>query len=53
MLGEDVEDEWQYVQDLGEAWRDRLEAVATGAGDEALDPGTRRSRRPGLSTRLR
>ena len=35
-LGEDVEDEWTYVTDLGEAWRNRLEAVAAARGDEAL-----------------
>lgn len=39
VLGEDVEDEWTYVTELSEAWRDRLEGVvvARGAGpaDEA------------------
>jgi hypothetical protein len=35
-LGETVDDEWSYVNDLGEAWRERLDAVATGRGDEAL-----------------
>lgn len=35
-LGEDVEDEWQYVQDLAEAWRARLEAVADARGGEAI-----------------
>lgn len=37
-LGEDVEDEWQYVQDLADAWRSQLEAVAMGRGSEALVP---------------
>ena len=37
-LGEDVEDEWQYIQDLSEAWRIRLDAVATGRSGEALAP---------------
>jgi len=37
-LGEDVDEEWQYVQDLLEAWRDRLEAVGAARGDESLDP---------------
>lgn len=37
-LAEDVEDEWSYIQDLGEAWRERLESVAAARGDEALDP---------------
>jgi hypothetical protein len=35
-LGEDVEDEWTYLTDLGEAWRQRLEAVADARGDEQL-----------------
>jgi len=26
-LGEEVEDEWTYVNDLGAAWRERLEAA--------------------------
>jgi hypothetical protein len=34
-LGEDVEDEWTYVNELSTAWRDRLDAVAT---DRAGDP---------------
>jgi hypothetical protein len=37
LLGEDVEDEWTYVTELGEAWRDRLDSVADARGDEALD----------------
>jgi hypothetical protein len=37
-LGEDVEDEWQYVQDLVEAWRGRLEEVRASRGDEPLPP---------------
>ena len=35
-LGEDIEDEWQYVQDLADAWRVRLEAVATARSGEPL-----------------
>ena len=27
-LGEDVEDEWTYVTDLAEAWRDGVDAAA-------------------------
>jgi hypothetical protein len=38
ILGEDVEDEWQYVQDLGGAWLTRLEAVAADRDDERIDP---------------
>jgi hypothetical protein len=36
LLGEDVEDEWQYVQDLADAWRTRLDAVAQARGAERL-----------------
>jgi hypothetical protein len=36
-LGEDVDDEWQYVQDLVEAWRARLEEVGAVRGGEPLD----------------
>ena len=37
-LGEEIDDEWQYVQDLGGAWRERLEAVAAARGDEPVPP---------------
>ena len=37
-LGEEVDDEWQYVQDLADAWRDRLDVVEAGRSDEALLP---------------
>ena len=37
-LGEEVEDEWQYVQDLTAAWRDRLATVEAARGGEAIDP---------------
>jgi hypothetical protein len=36
LLGEEIEDEWQYVQDLGEAWLTRLEATAAARGDEPI-----------------
>ena len=36
-LGEEIDDEWTYVTDLGEAWRSRLEGVVAGRGDEALN----------------
>jgi hypothetical protein len=36
-LGEDVEDEWTYVNDLGEAWRGRLDEVVEAQGDDPLD----------------
>ena len=35
-LGEDVEDEWQYVQDLSEVWLARFHEVAEARGAEAL-----------------
>jgi hypothetical protein len=37
-LGEDIEDEWQYIQDLARAWRERLAAVAEARGGEPLSP---------------
>lgn len=37
-LGEEIEDEWTYVNDLSDAWRDRIEAVATAAGGRRIDP---------------
>lgn len=33
-LGEDVEDEWSYVNDLAEVWRTHLIAVADRRGSE-------------------
>jgi hypothetical protein len=38
-LGEDVEDEWTYVNELSAAWRDRLDEVAVARGQDALDEG--------------
>jgi hypothetical protein len=35
-LGEDIDDEWQYVQDLADAWRGRLDEVAAARGGAAL-----------------
>ena len=34
--GEDIDDEWIYVNDLAAAWRSRLEAVIDARGDEFL-----------------
>ncbi len=34
-LGEDVEDEWTYVNDLSSAWRDRFDAAATDRGSDS------------------
>ena len=39
-LGEGIEDEWSYVNDLASAWRDRLEAVDAARGDTAIEPAT-------------
>ena len=33
-LGEDVEDEWSYVNDLSAAWRERLTATSDARGHE-------------------
>jgi hypothetical protein len=35
-LGETIDDEWSYVNDLSDAWRARMEAVAAAHGDEPL-----------------
>ena len=37
---EPVEDEYQYVTDLGTVWRARLRAVAAARGTEPAPPGT-------------
>jgi hypothetical protein len=37
-LGEEIDDEWTYVNDLATAWRDRLEAIATEGHGEAISP---------------
>ena len=37
-LGEEIEDEWSYVNDLGEAWRIRIGAVRGERGDEPAAP---------------
>jgi hypothetical protein len=40
VTAEPVEDEYQYVTDLGTVWRARLRAVAVARGDEPAPPGT-------------
>lgn len=35
-LGEAIEDEWSYVNDLADAWRDRLSDVADARGPEPV-----------------
>ncbi|MHB8891492.1 MAG: hypothetical protein ACYC65_05540 [Candidatus Limnocylindrales bacterium] len=37
---EPIEDEYQYVTDLGTVWRARLRAVADARGAESAPPGT-------------
>jgi hypothetical protein len=39
-LGEGIDDEWSYVNDLASAWRERLEAVAASRGAAEMDPAT-------------
>jgi hypothetical protein len=40
-LGEEIEDEWTYVDDLSTAWRDRLEEVAATRHGEPVDDAVR------------
>jgi len=40
-LGEEVDDEWTYVDDLSTAWRDRLEEVAANRHGERVDDAVR------------
>jgi hypothetical protein len=37
-IGEDVEDEWTYVNDLHDAWAARLAEVAVSRGTEPASP---------------
>ena len=39
-LGEEIEDEWSYVNDLSSAWRERLDAVAGARADAEVDAAT-------------
>ncbi|MEJ7696836.1 MAG: hypothetical protein WKF78_09540 [Candidatus Limnocylindrales bacterium] len=39
-LGEEIEDEWGYVNDLAAAWRERLETVVASRGGEAMSPAS-------------
>jgi hypothetical protein len=39
-LGEEIEEEWAYVNDLSDAWRDRIDAVATAAQGRPIDPAS-------------
>jgi len=38
-LAEGVEDEWSYVTELADAWRERLAEVADNRGSEPAGPG--------------
>jgi len=38
LLGEEVEDEWTYVNDLATAWRERLEEVREARRGEPASP---------------
>ena len=38
--GEEIEDDWSYVTELGEAWEARFEAIRSGRGDEVVTPAT-------------
>ncbi|MEA2519486.1 MAG: hypothetical protein QOF49_1566 [Chloroflexota bacterium] len=37
-LGEEIEDEWSYVNDLAAAWRERFDEVAADRGDDPVPP---------------
>ena len=37
-LGEEIDEEWSYVNDLATAWRDRLDEVAAARTGVALSP---------------
>ena len=37
-LGEEIDDEWSFVNDLTTAWRDRLGEVAAARGGEPAGP---------------
>jgi hypothetical protein len=39
ITAEPIEDEWQYVTDLGTVWRARLSAVAAARADEPAPDG--------------
>ena len=36
-VGEEVDDEWSYIQDLTEVWRARFDAVGAARGPEPVD----------------
>ena len=42
-LGEEIEDEWTYVDDLARAWRDRLADIAAEREGESIDAAVDRA----------
>ena len=46
-LGEEIEDEWSYVNDLTDAWRTRFDDVAARHGDDDASDETSHGGRPG------
>ena len=36
-VGEEIDDEWSYIQDLTEAWRGRFDDVGAERGSEPVD----------------
>jgi hypothetical protein len=42
-LGEGIDDEWSYVNDLSEAWRARLEDLAAERGGETIPDEVRQA----------
>jgi hypothetical protein len=45
-LAEDVEDEWSYVTELADAWRDRLTEVGEARGNEPAGAGVAEAAAP-------
>ena len=42
-LGETIDDEWSYVNDLADAWRERLAEVVARRGEATIAPATARA----------
>lgn len=39
-LGEEIDDEWSYIQDLSETWRARFQTIRAARADEVLETET-------------
>lgn len=39
-LGEEIDDEWSYIQDLTEAWRARFETIRAARAEDVLEAET-------------